>query len=84
LIIRSGYFPAYYALSDSQVSELQAQHPPSLGGVEQSEECLKWIWENFSAVAADHPSFEQWPTPHEWSFHEVFFGGVGVSDWGVV
>jgi hypothetical protein len=31
-----------------------------MSGVEQSEEMLKWIWENFSAVAGDHPTFECW------------------------
>lgn len=77
LVIRSGYFKSYYALSDDKIAGLQAMHPPSLGGVEQSEEGLKWIWENFSAVAADHPSFEQWPSPHDWSFHEVFLAGWG-------
>ncbi len=34
--------------------------PPGLAGVEQSEEVLEWIWNNFSAVAGDHPSFECW------------------------
>ncbi|KAK5957030.1 hypothetical protein OHC33_001399 [Knufia fluminis] len=77
LIIRSGYMPSYYALTDLEVTTLQNMHPPSLGGVEQSEELLKWIWENFSCVAADHPSFEMWPTPLEWSCHEVFLAGWG-------
>jgi hypothetical protein len=36
--------------------------PPTLGGVEQSEEMLQWIWENFAAVAGDQPSFECWRT----------------------
>jgi len=77
LIVRSGFMKAYHALSDADIAHLQALHPPSLGGVEQSEELLQWIWENFSAVAADHPSFEQWPTPYEWSCHEVFLAGWG-------
>lgn len=34
--------------------------PPSFFGVEQSTEVLQWIWENFSAVAGDQPSFECW------------------------
>lgn len=87
LVVRSGYFPSYYALTDSEVATLEAMHPPNLGGVEQTEQALQWIWENFSAVAADHPSFEQWPTPHKpgtetggevgWSMHEVLLGGWG-------
>lgn len=77
LIVRSGFFKSYYALQDEEIAKLQAMHPPSLGGVEQSEELLNWIWDNFSAVAADHPSFEQWPTPFDWSCHEVFLAGWG-------
>jgi len=53
--------------------------PPGLGGVEQSDEVLKFIWENFSAVASDHPSFERWPTPFEWSMHEVLLAGWGCN-----
>jgi hypothetical protein len=34
--------------------------PPTFFGVEQSVEILQWIWENFSAVAGDQPSFECW------------------------
>lgn len=87
LLIRSGYFPAYHALTNSQIESLQALHPPNLGGVEQTDDMLEWIWTNFSAVAADHPAFEQWPTPHQpglkgendvgWSMHEVLLGGWG-------
>jgi hypothetical protein len=77
LLIRTGFFPAFHALSASDLSTLQAQSPPSLGGVEQSDEMLEWIWNNFSAVGADHPSFERWPTPFEWSLHEVLLAGWG-------
>lgn len=46
--------------SETELSALKAVNPPSFSGVEQSEEVLKWIWENFSAVAGDQPSFECW------------------------
>jgi len=36
------------------------EHPPHLTGVEQSEEALRWIWENFLAVDGDQPSFGVW------------------------
>ena len=77
LIVRSGFFPAFRALSKEKLGELQTQHPPGLGGVEQSDQVLEWIWNHFSAVASDHPSFERWPTPYEWSMHEVFLAGWG-------
>ncbi|QSS56175.1 hypothetical protein I7I53_04319 [Histoplasma capsulatum var. duboisii H88] len=37
----------------------------------------EWIWENFSAVAGDHPVFEAYPTPQGWSRHEVLLAGWG-------
>lgn len=60
LIIRSGYMDAYNKKERSEIAELVKTTPPSFTGVEQSEEMLKWIWEHFSAVAGDHPSFECW------------------------
>lgn len=50
----------YNAMSKSELSALSKAMPPSFTGVEQSEEVLQWIWENFSAVAGDQPSFECW------------------------
>ena len=49
---------AFNALSDEKLSELAAARPPSLIGVERSTDMLEWIWNNFSAVAGDHPAFE--------------------------
>ena len=79
LIVRSGFFPAFHKLTGKELGVLQKQHPPGLGGVEQSDEVLEWIWNHFSAVASDHPSFERWPTPYEWSCHEVFLAGWGCN-----
>lgn len=47
-------------MSESELVELAKVMPPSFTGVEQSKEVLKWIWNNFSAVAGDQPSFECW------------------------
>ena len=60
LIIRSGYMDAFYKMSRGYLATLAKQVPPAFAGVEQSEEMLRWIWENFSAVAGDQPSFECW------------------------
>jgi hypothetical protein len=60
LIIRSGYMQNYYSKSKAELAALAEKLPPNLIGVEQSEEVLKWIWENFVAVAGDQPSFECW------------------------
>lgn len=40
--------------------EHTATHLQSFSGVEQSDEMLEWIWNNFSAVAGDQPAFERW------------------------
>ena len=60
LLIRSGYFIEQNHKSEAELSVLKDQGPPNFGGVEQSMEVLRWIWENFSAVAGDQPSFECW------------------------
>jgi hypothetical protein len=62
LIIRSGYMVQYYKSSHDDLKALSKILPPTFLGVEQSEEVLRWIWENFSAVAGDQPSFECWRT----------------------
>lgn len=51
---------AYALKSEAELSTYKEVDPPCMSGVEQSEEMLKWIWENFSAVAGDHPTFECW------------------------
>jgi hypothetical protein len=60
LIIRSGYMQSYNAKPKTELAKLAEINPPSFIGVEQSEDMLKWIWENFAAVAGDQPSFECW------------------------
>jgi hypothetical protein len=77
LIIRSGFMEKYLSLTVGELDQLTSTRVPRLDGVEQSDEILRWIWNNFSAVAADHPTFERWPTPHDWSMHEVLLGGWG-------
>ncbi|OJD13402.1 hypothetical protein AJ78_06136 [Emergomyces pasteurianus Ep9510] len=77
LIIRVGYMTAFKQLSTDELENLAKQNPPNLIGVERSEEMLEWIWENFSAVAGDHPAFESYPAPKDWSMHEVLLAGWG-------
>ncbi|KAK2843905.1 hypothetical protein FQN49_005957 [Arthroderma sp. PD_2] len=77
LIIRVGYTVEFNKLNPEELVELAKQLPPSLIGVQRSEEMLEWIWENFSAVAGDHPSFESYPAPKDWSMHEVLLSGWG-------
>ncbi|KAI9719677.1 MAG: hypothetical protein M1828_006109 [Chrysothrix sp. TS-e1954] len=78
LIIRSGFTEALDRLSAQERREVADKSPPALAGVERSDEVLEWIWSHFSAVAADHPSFESWPpSSNQPSLHEVLLAGWG-------
>ena len=76
--MRSGYLDAYRRLSREQIETLRERSPPTFAGVEQSEEMMEWLWSNFSACGADHPSWEAWPTTKDWSLHEVMLAGWGM------
>ena len=78
LIVRSGYIDAFNRLSKASAEAYASVVPPALSGVEQSEAVLEWIWDNFSAVAGDQPSFECWPTQREWHIHEILLSGWGM------
>ncbi|KAH9990005.1 hypothetical protein F4779DRAFT_637984 [Xylariaceae sp. FL0662B] len=77
LFIRSGFMAAHATKTEAELAAYQAVNPPHFGGVEQSEEMLRWIWTNFAAVAGDHGAFECWPTQQSWSLHEVLLAGWG-------
>lgn len=51
---------AYNNMPKDELAALAKVMPPQFSGVEQSDEMLEWIWNNFSAVAGDQPSFECW------------------------
>lgn len=78
LLIRSGYLAAQNAKSEAELSALKDVMPPTFSGVAQSEDMLRWIWEHFSAVAGDQPSFECWPTQQPYLLHEVLLAGWGM------
>ncbi|KAF3770990.1 hypothetical protein M406DRAFT_245045 [Cryphonectria parasitica EP155] len=77
LFIRTGWHAQLATLSPQTLRAHQDVLPHHFGGVEQSEEVVRWIWENFSAVAGDQPSFEAWPSQKDWALHEVLLAGYG-------
>ncbi|KFY45624.1 hypothetical protein V494_00878 [Pseudogymnoascus sp. VKM F-4513 (FW-928)] len=77
LLIRSGYMASLATKATSEVVAQHAADPPTFIGMEQSEEALRWLWENFAAVAGDQPTFEGWPSLQKWSLHEVLLSGWG-------
>lgn len=76
LFIRTGFTSAYNSAPDNERFAIAGLFVGS--GVDQSEEALAWLWENFSAVAADHVSFEAWPSSQPWYMHEVLLAGWGM------
>jgi hypothetical protein len=70
LLIRSGFMVAYKLKQREELRALAQAVPQRFSGVEQSEEMLQWIWENFSAVAGDQPSFECWRKRPKSSWYE--------------
>ncbi|RBQ85720.1 hypothetical protein VDGD_20807 [Verticillium dahliae] len=77
LLTRTGFMAAHAAKSQDELQALQAKLPHTFGGLRQGEDTLRWIWENFSAVAGDQPSFECWPTKLDYAMHEVLLAGWG-------
>lgn len=72
-----GYTSQYTTKTHAEIQALSKINPPPYFGVEQSTEMLHWIWSNFSAVAADHPSFECWPSTKPYMLHEILLAGWG-------
>lgn len=82
LIIRTGYIAAYTAALSADPEGLEAhvkQVPPSCIGIERSEPMLRFIWENFAAIAGDQPALEALPTNEGEGMvvHEVLLAGWG-------
>lgn len=79
LIVRSGFMTAYRQLTPDRLAAKTKESPPGMGGVAQSLDALRWIWDHFSAVAGDQIGFESWPPPADlgWSMHEVLLAGWG-------
>ncbi|KJX97369.1 hypothetical protein TI39_contig502g00002 [Zymoseptoria brevis] len=78
LLLRSGYMDAYSKLSREEIEAYRSKQPLTFTGVEQSEDMMEFMWSNFSACAADHPSWEAWPTQKEYLLHEVMLAGWGM------
>ncbi|KAJ0334457.1 hypothetical protein COL5a_000515 [Colletotrichum fioriniae] len=79
LITRTGFTATHASLPPETLTTHLAASPQTFSGVAQSEETLRWVWSNFSAVAGDQPSFECWPhrDPAHW-MHEVLLAGWGM------
>ncbi|KAI3323260.1 hypothetical protein HD806DRAFT_535748 [Xylariaceae sp. AK1471] len=77
LFIRSGFMASLATKTQDELSTYRDVVPHHFGGIAQSEDILRWIWDHFAAVAGDQPSLECWPTQESWLLHEVLLAGWG-------
>ena len=49
-------------LTDDEITQMMSVpvNGGQASGVEQNDAMLEWLWDNFSAVASDNPTFERW------------------------
>ena len=80
LIVRTGWVGWYNSLSEAQRVALAAQGALTVGGLEQSEASLRFLWDNhFAAIGCDNPPFEVFPADPEFGMmHETIIGLWGM------
>ncbi|KAL0943823.1 uncharacterized protein CTRU02_201710 [Colletotrichum truncatum] len=79
LFTRTGFMATHATKSPTDLETYRNANPQVFGGVAQAEETLRWVWENFSAVAGDQPAFECWlPRDPQYWMHEILLGGWGM------
>ncbi|KAB8200219.1 hypothetical protein BDV34DRAFT_217342 [Aspergillus parasiticus] len=78
--LRVGLTKTWYSLSDAQKQEYSQQTVPKHAGLEQSENVLRFMWDNhFAAVASDAVSFEVFPPLNpEFDLHHHMLAGWGL------
>jgi kynurenine formamidase len=85
LLLRTGWIEWYGSLDEEQRAKLAQPGALEAGGLQQSEESLRFLWDHhFAAIASDTPSFEAHP-PAAWeegppgeSMHGVIIGLWGM------
>ncbi|GFZ45961.1 hypothetical protein JCM24511_03694 [Saitozyma sp. JCM 24511] len=79
LLVRTGWTEAYLALSLEERRKLPERKVRASCGVAQTEDVLRWHWDNgIAAVASDTVAYECYPAPAPPSIHEVFLAGWGM------
>lgn len=81
LLIRTGWIRWYGDLSAGQRTRLAEPGALQIAGLEQSEDSLRFLWDNhFAAVASDNPCVEAYPPadPEEGLMHGVIIGLWGM------
>lgn len=80
LFLRVGLPDTWNAMTDDERKAYSRQEVPKHAGIEQSEDVLRFLWNNhFSAVASDAVSFEVFPAMEEdFDLHHHILAGWGV------
>ncbi|KAK9458601.1 uncharacterized protein V1516DRAFT_682134 [Lipomyces oligophaga] len=85
LLLRTGFFAKYFALSREEKIKVASQ-PPSYIGIPSNKATLEYFWPlKLAAVATDTIALEAWPKKPAsendgWNFllHEIFLAGWGM------
>jgi len=81
LIMRTGWIEWYCSLNEEQRTQLAQPGAMRIGGLEQCEDSLRFLWDNhFAAIASDNPPFEAYPPadPEEGLMHGTIIGLWGM------
>jgi Putative cyclase len=81
LVMRTGWIEWYNSLTEEQRTQLAQPGALRIGGLEQCEDSLRFLWNNhFAAIASDNPPFEAYPPadPEEGLMHGTIIGLWGM------
>lgn len=80
LIVRTGWVGWYNSLNPAQREALAQPGALVVGGMEQSEDSLRFLWDHhFAAIACDNPPFEAFPPDPDFGMmHETIIGLWGM------
>ena len=71
LFIRTGFIKWNNEATRAQKQKLADVTPPSIVGIVQSEQSVRWLYDHhFSTIAADNTSVELRPTVQDWNLHD--------------
>lgn len=80
LLLRTGWVGWYEQLNEEQRAALAQPGALIVAGLEQSDDSLRFLWDNhFAAIACDNPPFEAYPPdPETGMIHETIIGLWGM------
>jgi Putative cyclase len=85
LLLRTGWIEWYSSLNEEQRTQVARPGGLQAGGLEQSEESLRFLWDrHFAAIVSDNPSFEAYPAAasEEGQPGETMHGTI-IGLWGM-